>query len=223
MHEYFVCVVPLQPPFWGSWAGRGRGRRRVSPTSSCQLPVTPCHPNQMDRGRHGAMGAPDLLFPSSQPSISLHAETLSPPPRLSSPHVKKCKYPRAALTQHILQRDWMRSSWEVRLVVVNRRQTLSMRHQTLRIYIPNRSHSAASIEWRWDHAEEKSGGRLAAKHPGHIITSSHLAVAFWQHISWGGPAWLSLLPHPLPPHQELLPGTISVPSTHDATPMVTVK
>lgn len=28
----------------------------MSPRSSCQLPVTPCRPNQIDRGRHGARG-----------------------------------------------------------------------------------------------------------------------------------------------------------------------
>lgn len=75
----------------------GGGGREGSPTSSCQLPVTQCRPNQRDRGRHGARGAPDFPFPSSRPSISLLAETLFLPPfslphRLSPPHVNKCKY-----------------------------------------------------------------------------------------------------------------------------------
>lgn len=76
-----------------SWIEGGVG----SPTSSCQLPVTPCRPNQRDRGRHGARGAPDFLFPSFQPSISWYAETLFLPPfslhpRLFRLHVGKCKY-----------------------------------------------------------------------------------------------------------------------------------
>lgn len=90
-------------------AGR-TGGREGSPTSSCQLPVTQCRPNQRDRGRHGARGGPYFPFPSSRPSISLLAETLFLPPfslphRLSPPHVNKCKYlhvpPQGIFTQSL--------------------------------------------------------------------------------------------------------------------------